>query len=51
MIQQLINDENEKKLKAAWNNSLGHQIQKERLPKFETVNLFLKELFGKIFFK
>ncbi len=33
-IGQLINDENDKRLQAAWNNSLGHQIGTIHVPDF-----------------
>ena len=47
-IEQLINSENDKHLKAAWKNSLAHQITGE-LPDFETVKNELLLLFKKIF--
>jgi len=43
----LINSENDKHLKAAWGNSLAHQITGE-LPGFETVKNELLVLFKKI---
>ena len=46
-IDQLINSENDKHLKAAWENSLAHQITEE-LPDFETVKNELLVLFKKI---
>jgi predicted nucleotidyltransferase component of viral defense system len=46
-IEQLINSENDKHLKAAWKNSLAHQITGE-LPDFETVKNELLVLFKKI---
>jgi len=46
-IEQLINFENDKHIKAAWENSLAHQITKE-LPDFETVKNELLVLFKKI---
>jgi len=45
--EQLINSENDKHLKAAWKNSLAHQITGE-LPEFETVKNELLVLFKKI---
>ena len=48
-VEQLINDENDKKLKAAWKNSLGHQIPEEQLPGYEIVKKDLTDLFNKIF--
>jgi len=46
-IEQLINSENEKHLKAAWKNSLAHQITGE-FPDFETVKKELLVFFKKI---
>jgi predicted nucleotidyltransferase component of viral defense system len=46
-IEQLINSENDKHLKAAWKNSLAHQITGE-LPDFETVKNELLVLLKKI---
>lgn len=46
-VEQLINSENDKHLKAAWKNSLAHQITGE-LPEFETVKNELLVLFKKI---
>jgi predicted nucleotidyltransferase component of viral defense system len=46
-IEQLINSESDKHLKAAWKNSLAHQITEE-LPDFETVKNELLALFKKI---
>ena len=50
-IDQLINNDNDKKLKAAWKNSLGHQIQKSQLPEYEVVREELSLLFKKHFNK
>lgn len=36
-IDQLINDDNDKHLKSAWKNSLGHQIAGKQLPEYDTV--------------
>lgn len=44
-IDQLLNPENDKQLKAAWKNSLGHQISGE-LPDYELVKATLKEWFS-----
>ena len=41
-IEQMINPENDKRLKAAWHNSLGHQIKKEFLPEYDKVKKDLK---------
>lgn len=46
-VEQLINPENDKHLKAAWKNSLAHQITGE-LPDFKTVKNELLVLFKKI---
>jgi predicted nucleotidyltransferase component of viral defense system len=46
-IEQLINSESDKHLKAAWKNSLSHQITGE-LPDFETVKNELLVLFKRI---
>lgn len=48
-VDQMINSENDRRLKAAWQSSLGHQIKPESLPKFETVRNELKELLSRIF--
>jgi predicted nucleotidyltransferase component of viral defense system len=36
-IEQMINVENDKRLKAAWKNSLGHQIPEKQLPNYESI--------------
>lgn len=36
-IDQMINDENDKRLQAAWKNSLGHQVPKNKLTDYSTV--------------
>lgn len=46
-VEQLINPENDKHLKAAWKNSLAHQITGE-LPDFGTIKNELLVLFKKI---
>jgi len=48
-IDQMINPENDKRLKAAWHNSLGHQIKKEFLPEYEKVKKDLKIIIKSIF--
>ncbi len=48
-IEQLINDDNDKKLRASWKNSLAHQIQADALPEFDVVKKELLKLFNKIF--
>jgi predicted nucleotidyltransferase component of viral defense system len=47
-IDQMINNENDNRLQAAWKNSLGHQIQKSRLPEYNTVKLNLLDLLSKV---
>lgn len=46
-IDQFINEENDKNLKGAWKNSLGHQINQALLPEYEVVKEDLKLLFQK----
>ncbi len=46
-ISQFINEENDKNLKGAWKNSLGHQINPALLPEYEVVKEDLKLLFQK----
>lgn len=48
-IDQFINEDNDKKLKGAWKNSLGHQINKSQLPEYELVKENLSLLFNKLF--
>ena len=48
-VEQLINENNDKILKSAWINSLEHQIESGKLPKYEIVRNDLKILFEKIF--
>lgn len=48
-VEQLINDEIDRKIKAAWANSLGHQINPAILPPYGLVKKDLTELFNKIF--
>ena len=43
-IHQMINEENDKRLQAAWKNSLGHQVQKEHFIKYEESRAILHEL-------
>lgn len=47
-IDQLINKENDKKLEAAWMNSLGHQIQKDMLPEYKSIKEHLADIFKSI---
>jgi len=48
-IKQMINGKNDKSLKAAWKNSLGHQIPEVQLPEYEVIKKELVELLNKIF--
>ena len=48
-IEQLINPKSDKALKVAWKNSLGHQIQQDKLPDYEIVRSNLLDLFEIIF--
>ncbi|GHT37759.1 hypothetical protein FACS189435_3490 [Bacteroidia bacterium] len=48
-IDQLVNEDNDKTLKAAWKNSLEHQIGNSKLPDYQTVKTELLILFRRIF--
>lgn len=48
-VDQLINPKSDKALKGAWKNSLGHQIQSDKLPEYEIVRENLLQLFERIF--
>ena len=48
-IDQLINAKSDKALKGAWKNSLGHQIQPDKLPEYEVVRENILQLFDSIF--
>lgn len=48
-LDQLMNEDDDKKLRASWKNSLAHQIHSDGLPDFDLVKTELKELFRKIF--
>jgi len=48
-VDQMINDENDKRLHAAWKNSLGHQIPQNELPNYKTVKEELVKLFDEVF--
>jgi predicted nucleotidyltransferase component of viral defense system len=48
-IEQLMDESDDKKLRASWKNSLAHQIQAEALPEFDIVKNDLTNLFKKIF--
>lgn len=47
-VDQFINEDNDKKLKSAWKNSLGHQIADAQLPEYEVVKKSLSKLFKEI---
>ncbi|GHU95876.1 hypothetical protein FACS1894156_6150 [Bacteroidia bacterium] len=46
-VEDLINEHNDKILKSAWKNSLGHQIAEGNLPEYEIVRDDLKQLLTK----
>lgn len=48
-IDQLINPKSDKALKGAWKNSLGHQIQHDKLPEYVIIRENLLKLFENIF--
>src|SRR5258708_4985164 len=48
-VDQFINDDNDKKLRAAWKNSLGYQIPGKFLPEYGLVKGNLEVLFEKYF--
>ncbi|WKN44914.1 nucleotidyl transferase AbiEii/AbiGii toxin family protein [Tunicatimonas pelagia] len=48
-LLQMINDENDKRLQAAWKNSLSHQIPGDKLPEYSRVRTELAALIKKIF--
>jgi hypothetical protein len=43
-IDQMINDENDKRLQVAWKNSLGHQIAGDRFAEYSEIKVFLEKL-------
>ncbi|MEZ4799625.1 MAG: nucleotidyl transferase AbiEii/AbiGii toxin family protein [Flavobacteriales bacterium] len=47
-IEQMINEETDKRLRTAWKNSLGHQIPEVQLPEYEVVKIELIELLKEI---
>lgn len=47
-IDQMINEENDKRLQAAWKNSLGHQISGDKLEEYITVKASIFELLERI---
>jgi predicted nucleotidyltransferase component of viral defense system len=50
-VEQFINAQNDKRLKAAWKNSLEHQVAAGSLPDYDTVRADLWLLFTQIFQK
>lgn len=48
-IEQMINDENDKRLRIAWKNSLAHQIPSDNLPNYEATKKYIIELLSSIF--
>lgn len=48
-IDQMINEENEKRLQGAWQNSLAHQIPEKNMADFGTVKKDIINLLQKIF--
>ena len=50
-IHQMLNDTNDKRVKAAWENSLGHQIPGGANPTYEEVKEYLTSLLDMIFNK
>jgi len=48
-VNQLINPKSDRALKGAWKNSLGHQIQPDKLLEYEVVRENLLQLFERIF--
>lgn len=48
-IDQMINEEDDKRVRTAWQNSLGHQVHQKPIPEFDTVKNELKILFDHLF--
>lgn len=48
-IDQMINDDNDKRVKAGWNNSLGHQIPATTAPEYDLVKSEILTLLNEIF--
>lgn len=48
-IDQMINEENDKRLTSAWKNSLAHQIPGNHFPEYTTVRNEIKQLLVKYF--
>ena len=43
-IEQMINDENDKRLQSAWKNSLGHQIARDKFAEYNEIKESIKNL-------
>ncbi|WP_286174944.1 nucleotidyl transferase AbiEii/AbiGii toxin family protein [Cytophaga sp. FL35] len=48
-IDQMVSDDSEKALKAAWSNSLGHQLPEKNVVEYETVKNDIVSLLKGIF--
>ena len=48
-IDQMINEENDKRLQAAWKNSLGHQIANENMADYTMVKTGIVKLLESVF--
>lgn len=48
-IEQILNTDNDKVLRAAWHNSLEHQVSVGKFVDYETVKADLSQLFDRIF--
>lgn len=48
-VKQLMNEGNDKLLRAAWASSLAHQISKNQLPEYDLVKMDLAELIDEVF--
>lgn len=50
-IDQMINEESDKRVHAAWDKSLGHQIPSKSAPDYEQVRSELESLLNRIFYQ
>jgi len=48
-ISQFLNEDDDKKLRSSWKNSLAHQVKLDELPSFDIVKADLLKLFRKVF--
>lgn len=48
-VEQMINDENDKRLQAAWKNSLAHQIPGDALPEYDRLRVELTTILKSLF--